>query len=235
MYRYGSKHYEQIADCVLTEDNKYMLVLFNTRHYLSYESYTGTYRPIPIKYTYSRTPSNPETPGSVSDPYSAANVYNLVYLYHDTIREYCEDTAYNKLTAYVRDYYNYMYSWTTCDFYIHDYNSMDCSIADVKFNDCNRNSGDNLGSFLTNPPYSDCTSFLGSINTYKPWYNTQYTPNYCRNDQFKKNVWDYVFGNYTSNTNSSRYMFYSQAFCVDNNGTQTNNFCNRDDFNFIFE
>lgn len=66
-FRYGSKHYEKIGDCVLTEDNAYMIVLFNTRHYTNYEPYTGTYKPIPTTYTYSY--NGGPVPGDDDDPY----------------------------------------------------------------------------------------------------------------------------------------------------------------------
>ena len=142
---------------------------------------------MPTRYTY-----NAISPADFDDPYIMTtctsncpkrSVYTLVASKHDNIREYCEDTAYNKLTTYVSNYNSYIYSWTTCDYYIFDYNSLDCSLADVKFKDCDRFSGNNTGSDVNHTgTVEDCTWPISSINTYKPWYNTNYVPNYCRND-----------------------------------------------------
>jgi hypothetical protein len=48
-FRYGSPEYESMGDCALTEGNDYLVVVFNTRHYI--ERRTG-YAGNPIAYDY---------------------------------------------------------------------------------------------------------------------------------------------------------------------------------------
>eukprot|EP00347_Sterkiella_histriomuscorum_P021608 403333387 len=247
VFRYGSVHYEALANCVLTEDNTHILVLFNTRHYTNYEGYTGTYGPIPTGYTY----NSPNAVNAVlNDPYFGSSclsctrrsVYNLIPEWHSSIQDYCENSAYNQITSYAADYASKVYTWTTCDYYIFDFNSLDCSIYDVDFSDCSATSG-TLGSYVRHYQNiagtwfsndEDCEWPLSSINTFKPWYNTNYSPSYCRNDRFKINTWENIFGNITSTTTRNT-NFYPYMFCIQNDGTQTNNQCNWDDFEFLYE
>lgn len=49
-FRYGSPNAESIGDCVLTEDNSYILVLFNTKHYMDRKTYSTTTSTKPIDY-----------------------------------------------------------------------------------------------------------------------------------------------------------------------------------------
>lgn len=121
-----------------------MLVLFNTRHYTNYQTYTGTYKPVPTGYTY-LSPG-----GYIYADYSDPYVYTAGLCYYCTrrsvtsliasnllnIQTWCEDTAYTDITTYASNYANYMYTWTTCDFYMYDFNSLDCSLNDVYFTSC---------------------------------------------------------------------------------------------------
>lgn len=55
------------------------------------------------------------------------------------------------------------------------------------------------------------------------------SPADCRNDRFKWNTWDNIFGNIT-NTNL-RNNYYKQMFCIDQTGVNTNNnYCYKDNW-----
>lgn len=70
-FRYGSPHTESTGDCTLTEDNNYMLVLFNTRHHVNRTSYSTVYtKPIDYNFVY------PTINGDFDDPYEYNSSYS---------------------------------------------------------------------------------------------------------------------------------------------------------------
>jgi hypothetical protein len=86
------------------------------------------------------------------------------------------------MTDYHNDLNNEIYSWTTCDFYVFDYNRVDCSVTNIKYSSCSDYSG-TIGSSLVilsngfTSASNDCKWALSSINLEKPWYTSG-----CRND-----------------------------------------------------
>ncbi|CDW71340.1 ig family protein [Stylonychia lemnae] len=240
-FRYGSPQYETIGDCAMTEDNAYIILLFNTNHHMDRKSYSTTTSTKPIDYNLVYNAINPADYNSpyviTGGCYSACSrraTNTLIASHHTSIINYCEDNLFNQIDDYMTDYRNGdIYSWTTCDFYVFDYNAVDCSIENVRFSECSDWSGtlgssDDYISNGVNAANNDCKWALSSINTEKPWYSTN-----CRNDQFKKNVYERLFTTYTTTT--QRYSFWPYMFCIDNDGTQTNNYCTYDDINLIFE
>lgn len=53
-FRYGSPDYESIGDCALTEANDYIVLVFNTRHYINRQNANayGAIYTHPIDYDY---------------------------------------------------------------------------------------------------------------------------------------------------------------------------------------
>ena len=135
-------------------------------------------------------------------------MYSIIASKHLDIQRFCENNSYSDINTYMTNYHNYMYTWTTCNYYVYDFNEIDCRLADLKFDNCNRYAGHPSGSStyhyynVNYNSYEDCTWTLTEINDKKPWYNTNYSPNYCENDMFKRHVWEYIFGNYTTYSNT---------------------------------
>ena len=74
------------------------------------------------------------------------------------------------MTDYHSSLTNEIYSWTTCDFYVYDFNKIDCSVTNIKYNSCTDYSGTVGSSYVTisNGFFSannDCKWALSSINT----------------------------------------------------------------------
>jgi len=159
-FRYGSPDTESIGDCALTEANDYIVLVFNTRHYInrrnSYGSLTGV-QPIDYQYTYPNLIAADRT-----DPYDddlapddcsydwtwftrtckvkfglntkgpAFATTNMMWNSYAAVTTYCETNMRNQIMSYVEDYDDNIYSWSTCDFYYYDYRLTDCSIADIR-------------------------------------------------------------------------------------------------------
>ena len=115
------------------------------------------------------------------------------------------------------DYDANIYSWKYCNYYKFTYNEVDCSILNIWYSGCRTNisnsnptdgwafhtnvddhiyfSDTERGCSYCDPCTErfDCTPSFHTINTWKPWYGTDYTNPGCRNDNFKKNVWEKLF------------------------------------------